>query len=207
MKRKHKWESKKAYLSFLKNNFNISYSFFRGRSILEVGCGLSGLIFYIEEKSLYSIGIDPLIISYIQNNQLSKRTINSSALSLVNAVGEAIPFKDNLFDIVICGNVIDHSLNPNLLLGEISRVLKHKGFLILYLNIFRLPKFLRKGLFWIDQAHPHHFCEKEVIDLLKENNLKIIFFRRKRDVLASGLKKKLAPLIGVQVIYLIASKK
>jgi len=43
----------------------------------------------------------------------------------------AIPFKDNVFDTVICTQVIEHVPRPWLVVHEIYRVLKEGGHLLL----------------------------------------------------------------------------
>ncbi len=42
-----------------------------------------------------------------------------------------VPFKDGDFDVVLCGNCIEHVEYPAKLVGEMARVLKHNGMLIL----------------------------------------------------------------------------
>lgn len=49
----------------------------------------------------------------------------------VNVVGDGqnLPFKNNLFDSIICQAVLEHVENPNQMISEIKRVLKPQGFL------------------------------------------------------------------------------
>lgn len=63
----------------------------------------------------------------------------------------ALPYKDGEFDFVLCVEGIEHTENPYNAIGELSRVLKPDGHLILttpnYLNIERRLKFLITGSF------------------------------------------------------------
>jgi len=43
--------------------------------------------------------------------------------------GKAIPYEDAHFDAVICTEVLEHSMEPDILVGEMNRVLKPKGLL------------------------------------------------------------------------------
>ncbi len=54
---------------------------------------------------------------------------------MIAAVGEALPFADESFDIVLSDNVIDHAEQPAAILSEIVRVLVPSGFLYFTVNI------------------------------------------------------------------------
>lgn len=71
-KRKEKWGSSKAYEKFL------SFDIFKEKSVSEVGCGCSGLIFYINQGShSHRIGIYPLVNEYTCNKLLCKEECNA----------------------------------------------------------------------------------------------------------------------------------
>lgn len=95
-------------------------------SVLEVGCGAQGLIFFFGTD--HAVGIDPLADQYAQlfpKWQTRVRTIASG--------GEQLPFPKASFDIVLCDNVVDHAESPRRILEEISRVLKPGG--VLYFTV------------------------------------------------------------------------
>jgi 2-polyprenyl-3-methyl-5-hydroxy-6-metoxy-1,4-benzoquinol methylase len=48
-------------------------------------------------------------------------------LAPINAAGEALPFPDAHFDIIMCVDVLEHVRDPEALLAEISRCLKPGG--------------------------------------------------------------------------------
>jgi SAM-dependent methyltransferase len=52
-------------------------------------------------------------------------------LELVQANLEALPFEDEAFDLVLCTQVIEHLLDPAAGLGELARVLRPNGTLVL----------------------------------------------------------------------------
>jgi len=51
----------------------------------------------------------------------------------VDVVGDAhkLPFEDNMFDVILCTEVLEHLHDPKIAIAEMNRVLKDKGKLIL----------------------------------------------------------------------------
>jgi SAM-dependent methyltransferase len=96
--------------------------------VLEVGCGSMGLIFFFGAKD--GIGVDPLADHYADLFPVwygRSRTIA--------AFGEALPFSDASFDIVLCDNVVDHAEGPRQIVEEIARVLAPGGLLYFTVNV------------------------------------------------------------------------
>ena len=83
--------------------------------ILDCGCGNKPYFPFFENMSSLYIGIDLRRTKY------------------VDVVGdtEKLPFKESLFDVVLCTQVLEHTLSPSTLIDEIYRVLKRNGFLFL----------------------------------------------------------------------------
>lgn len=96
--------------------------------VIEVGSGAHGLIFYF--GSQHGVGVDPLALSY---KNLFPRWQNCAPT--VAAVGEALPFHDRSFDVVICDNVVDHAESPSRIAGELVRILKPGGLLYFTVNV------------------------------------------------------------------------
>jgi SAM-dependent methyltransferase len=96
--------------------------------VIEVGSGAHGLIFYFGSKN--GIGVDPLAVSY---GRLFP--VWQSCASTVAAVGESLPFPDQIFDVVICDNVVDHAESPTRIVGELTRILVPGGLLYFTVNI------------------------------------------------------------------------
>lgn len=63
--------------------------------------------------------------------QIREKPRNYKKTYKVNLNKEKLPFKDNSFDTVIAGEVIEHVENPSFLLREINRVLEDNGKLII----------------------------------------------------------------------------
>lgn len=96
-------------------------------SVLEVGSGAHGLIFYFGARC--GVGIDPLAVHYAALFPAWQRRTPTIA-----AHGEALPFADGTFDLVLCDNVIDHAADPGQIVREMARVLRPGGLLYLTVN-------------------------------------------------------------------------
>lgn len=96
--------------------------------VLEVGSGAHGIIFSFGTRM--GVGLDPLAIHYAS---LFPRWQRRAAT--VAAVGEALPFADASFDIVLSHNVVDHAERPAAILAEMARVLAPAGLLYFTVNV------------------------------------------------------------------------
>ncbi len=81
--------------------------------VLDVGCSDNSLVNYFRGLGIEAVGLD------------IKRTSNIDILG----DGESLSFKDNLFDLVTCIEVLEHLYNPENFIREARRVLVNGGFL------------------------------------------------------------------------------
>ncbi|MEW6618567.1 MAG: class I SAM-dependent methyltransferase [bacterium] len=89
------------------------------------------------------------------------------------AVDQKYPFEDEFFDIVLCTEVIEHVMNIPFFLGEIKRVLKSEGIILLstpnynslllkMLESTILELIARKRGFTRKILHPNKYTEKRL---------------------------------------------
>jgi SAM-dependent methyltransferase len=95
--------------------------------VLEVGSGAHGLIFYF--GTTRGVGLDPLAAHYASLFPAWQRRARTVA-----AHGEALPFADGSFDVVLCDNVVDHAESPAQIVSELARVLAPSGLLFFTVN-------------------------------------------------------------------------
>lgn len=115
--------------------------------ILDVGCGISTVLHYLPGRRY---GIDPLAERYKSIYEYPKE------IEIRSGYGEAIPFTDGYFDIVISSNCIDHTENPVKTMGEMRRVLKPGGHVLLTCEVFNASLGERNA------GHPHSLTLHEL---------------------------------------------
>ena len=96
--------------------------------ILEVGSGAHGLIFFFGAQR--GIGVDPLAHHYVTLFPAWQRRVPT-----VSAYGEALPFPDNSFDVVLSDDVVDYAEDPAAIIAEMARVMAPSGTLYFSVNI------------------------------------------------------------------------
>jgi SAM-dependent methyltransferase len=95
--------------------------------ILEVGSGAHGFVFFLDHPR--AVGVDPLAHDY---QRLFPEW--QAAASTLTAAGEALPFRDGAFPLVISDNVVDHARHPRQIVTELVRVLAPGGLLYFTVN-------------------------------------------------------------------------
>ncbi len=162
--------SRQAWESQLARD-DLSFEFFEGKVVCEVGCGPFGMIYHAPGGR--RIGIDPLIDYYRELGLLD--TQRTAGMTLINSGGESInDLGDSIADIVICYNVLDHVRRPQCVLKEIRRILRPEG--TLYLNCHVISRLLipcRSALRHLDAAHPHHFSAAQLRRLVRDGGFAI----------------------------------
>lgn len=131
--------------------------------VLEIGCGAGHILDRINKGIL--TGID---ISAVQIQRAEKRLGNKA--QLIKAPAEHLPFEDESFDRVICTEVFEHVLEPEIVLNEMNRVLKKDGIISLSipnenLIIFTKWVLLNFGFKWVLEPKESKW------DLASKNNL------------------------------------
>jgi ubiquinone/menaquinone biosynthesis C-methylase UbiE len=102
-------------------------------NILDLGCGRgSGTLMirnsYDKKVRVFGVDIDK------KNIDLANKLYGRDC-KFILAKGEDLPFKNNFFDIVCSGEVLEHVINLNKTLSEVNRVLKRGGsFIITFPN-------------------------------------------------------------------------
>lgn len=127
----------------------VDFNGYRGRSVLEVGCGAAIDLARFAKGGAKATGVD-LTASAIE---LAKANFEQQGLEgdFRVANGEQLPFPDNTFDLVYAHGVVQYTAEPRRLVEECRRVLKPGGLAIFqvynrvsWLNL--LSKVMKVGL-------------------------------------------------------------
>lgn len=137
--------------------------------ILDLGCGTGmGLRRFALRNGWEEVGLDPQIIHL--------RTAKRHGMCL-RGIGEALPFRDNTFNLAIASHVFHHVSNLRKVMQEISRTLKKDMFLIVAEStednpLHRTLRFFLKRF----QGCPvtNKFYRQELEDLLRQNGFDLL---------------------------------
>ncbi|MBM3165934.1 MAG: glycosyltransferase [Chloroflexi bacterium] len=129
-----------------------------GEFYLHVGYANGAHMQILYQRGISGIGLDLSVPNILRGREKYPH------LRFIHGFAEEIPFKDNYFDIVILGDVIEHFRNPKVALAECLRVAK-KG-LVLCVPI--KPE--------ITEAHINPFSCAAILNLLKFYKLKVHFY-------------------------------
>ena len=126
------------------------------KKILDLGCSTGDLtaFFLNKSKEVYGVDIDKILIA--------KAKKKYDKIHFYCAKGEKIPFKNNFFDIVVMGDVLEHVSDEKKTLEEVYRVLNPNGALIL-----SVP---HKGLFRFIDSFNMKFYFPKLYKLWKGKN-------------------------------------
>ena len=118
-----------------------------GKTVLDVGCGFGDLLLEANTLGANVFGIDPDYDWIVTGNAwlTSKRV--PAALGI--AVGEALPFRNDCFDVIISNQVLEHVRNPLSIICEMARVLKPGGACYINFPNYLLPIELHYRVPWI----------------------------------------------------------
>lgn len=148
--------------------------------ILEIGAGGGYTLAAIKEMGLAAevtgIELCPMPDSMQDHPSIDRMIIG-------NIENLELDFPANYFDIIICGDVLEHLVDPWAVINKVNKHLKIGGIWIVSMPNIRelstLAKILFKGDFHyeesgiLDKTHLRFFCKKNIIDLLQSESLQV----------------------------------
>lgn len=103
-----------------------------GKKLLEVGSGFGIFTVVARKRNIEAYGVEPDSESFGGSFKTSQEILTLNDLNpniVTSAIGEALPFADNSFDVVYSTNVLEHVTDPKKCLAEAVRVCKPGGFI------------------------------------------------------------------------------
>lgn len=133
-----------------------------GRRVLDVGCRWGALTrAYLEGNEVVGIDVDREALAEAAKLGIETQWADAD---------EPLPFPDGSFDVVVCGELLEHIRDPAGLVAEARRVLRPGGtFVASVPNGFRLKnrlRFLLGGSPHEDPTHLHLFSPADLRALL-----------------------------------------
>lgn len=223
------WFSRKGAFIFLKediesqirikkviNIFKNIYNDSSGHKLLDIGCGAGE----ISEK-LINIGYEVygLDISRKALQAAKKKGVKTKRWNL----SKGLPYKNQAFEYVFAGETIEHLIDIEFILSEISRVVKKEGFLMITTpNLVHLPdrlsfllgnnpaqflpthEFLKLHVRQFSHSSLHHLLQINGFRVLKSQSTTVVLRRSTKNpnkVLAhSRLLADIFPSLGASII-------
>jgi 2-polyprenyl-3-methyl-5-hydroxy-6-metoxy-1,4-benzoquinol methylase len=190
---------------WLSEEFDLSR--YRGRRVLEIGCGAGGASRHLAELGAAVSAVDLTR----QATQLTQRHARLAGVSVQVAQmdAETLALRDAAFDDVFSWGVLHHSSNTGKALAEVARVLRPGGSALIMVYNKASLRYWMKGLIWLllrgrllagdsmrsvqrhftDGFYHRHFTPKELARLCQGLGLK------PERVAATHMSKKMLPLI------------
>ncbi len=149
--------------------------------VLEIGAGAGDTIVSIKERQLAKevVGVDLFFLSNTnQDNPLVDQFI------VLDIEKNDLDFEKNYFDAIICGDVLEHLVDPWLVVKKLTAYLKPGGLFIISVpnirNYNSLFKIVIKGTFdydpaggILDKTHLRFFCRRNVSQLMDIPELEV----------------------------------
>ena len=147
--------------------------------ILEVGAGGGDTLVTIKQKNLAKevVGVD---IFKLDNSNQDNLLIDN--FLICNIETQSIPYSEGYFDVILCGDVVEHLIDPWASIRKMTFYLKKEGCIIIstpnFRNLKNFKKIYLEGDFkydpaggLLDKTHLRFFCKKNIIDLVKSDDL------------------------------------
>jgi ubiquinone/menaquinone biosynthesis C-methylase UbiE len=99
-------------------------SFPQNAVVLEAGCGNGQWVFYVEKLGFQCVGLDFAVHALKAAQRFAKKT---EKIYLVSSDIQRLPFNDCALDCVLSFGVIEHFLDPSIILKDLFRVMKPSG--------------------------------------------------------------------------------
>lgn len=116
---------------------------------LEIGSGYGTFSMLCHSQNIKSYGIEP-DRACLNLSRLRQKEAQISRNTFTHGIGEALPFKDSSFGLVLLDNVIEHVQDIDAVIQEAFRVLKPNGyFYLLAPNYAAFRKEAHYGLPWL----------------------------------------------------------
>lgn len=170
------------------------------QTVLEIGAGGGYTLQYIKEHGLarevYGVELFDIPNSF-------QKSLDFHAFIIADIeqnFPESLP--EEYFDVIICGDVLEHLVDPWVVVQRLSKLLKKGGKMIVSLPNIREFKTIMKifvggdfrytpegGI--MDKTHLRFFCKKNAVELLTTNELHVVAYHPNFKLIKKARKKRM----------------
>lgn len=147
--------------------------------LVDLGCGSGNMLFGTALQPKRALGLD----ASVEATAFGVRHRPTSSIWFAVASGEALPLPDGQVDLLLFSEVVEHLTHPDRVLGEIARVLKPGGRVVMTTPNYRWPSpwpALERVADWSgrvaqmrDAQHVQQFSPESLSELARSRGLQI----------------------------------
>lgn len=170
----------------------------RNSDILEIGAGAGDTLLYAKEHG-YAKNIYGVELCSIPNSAQHSDLFSSFIIGNIETLN--LPFENEMFDVIICGDVLEHLVDPYTTLENLKKYLKPNGVIIASIPNIREWKTMKKIFFQgdfhyqdsgiLDRTHLRFFTKKNIIELFENQGFNILKIISSNKGLATRYLKRL----------------
>lgn len=190
--------------------------------ILEIGSGTGSTLMSLKNRQLARevVGVELLVLedSYQQAPEIDNMFIGD-----IEAM--ELPYPEDYFDVILCGDVLEHLSDPWSVLKRLYAYLKPGGKVIISLpnireinamvKIFFRGDFSYTGSGIFDETHLRFFCKRNMKDLVQSCGLDLVSVHTNLDLRPEAWRRKMLNRLSLGVFeqflalqyILVAQKK
>jgi 2-polyprenyl-3-methyl-5-hydroxy-6-metoxy-1,4-benzoquinol methylase len=153
----------------------------RGGVLLEIGAGKGNTLHFAKThhyaSEVHGIELCKIDNSFQKNDQLDSFTIGDIETM-------DIDFDSGRFDVILCGDVLEHLKEPHSVLKRLSPLLRPNGVIIASIPNIREVNTLKSIVFQgdfkytdtgiLDRTHLRFFCKKNIVELFTDNGYDLL---------------------------------
>lgn len=157
--------------------------------ILDYGCGVGTIDFYLAEKGYSVIGIDISSKAIIDANKSAKKMKLNNRLQFYNLDKGLKKITNNKFDVVLCIEVIEHVKEDKKLANFLSEKLKKEGILILSTPSKNAPLYKLGLTKEFDQrvGHLRRYTPEGITKIVENSGLKVEMTLKTEGIIRNSL--------------------
>jgi len=173
----------------------------QGNICLDIGWSEGLLTFKLAQKGKFTVGLDIASSKVKRAVQEASRDVIWEKMAFITGDCHFLPFRDKIFDTVLCTEVLEHIHNPDKCLEETARVSKKN--IILSVPCFLRVLMIRKrlcALFHLENTlkEPRRVLQK--IGHLRDYNYKIITLRCQKNLKGFYIRKIKGTTLGLCIL-------
>ncbi len=153
----------------------------RNGNLLEIGAGAGDTLLYAKEND-FAKNIYGVELCEIKNSNQDSEVFSDFIIGNIETI--VLPFENSQFDVILCGDVLEHLIDPSRTLKLLKKYLKPNGVIVASIPNIREFKTMKKIFFQgdfryedsgiLDRTHLRFFCKKNIIELFEDQGLNII---------------------------------